>query len=1555
MKIRLFFGLIGLIVFASVKAQTLDASTDVGCAKATYTFNQDTPNNAANAIAVGSLITIIFPAGTDCTTATTAGSSFNGVGIGAFLSQTGNTITFNNPTGSAVAKKKNFNIIIANVTNAPSLSAAASSITTRQPSAGSDNNSWAYTLTTTACPTVPANDNCSGTNGTPVVLTAPASGSTTCTATSGTTYGATTSVQSVCGGSPDDDVWYTFTATNTYHQVTVNGDNASNTFNAQVEVLSGACHSTAMTSLSCTNTTGNDGTETANLTGLTVGSLYHIRVYHSGVGAGTNAANSFTVCVASANPAAGVCAGLGTLTAGNGSPATPLSLAGSNISLASRTTCGKVNNLTSTNVSSICGSSSYYGGEDEVIVFSPTAGGNSSITLTSTGSWVGMMLYEGCPTNGGTCVASAQSSSGNQSIGCAPLVAGRTYYLVVDSYPSPTCNPFSVTITPPSGGTPLGTTCANPQPMTLPYTATGQSTLCFGNEITNSTSGVGTTSYLSGEDKVYSFTTTGAECVGINITNASTSYIGWHVFSGCPGSGGTLVGRGEGATSGISSGSVTVPSAGTYFLVVDTYAAPSYVNYDLSVSSLGTGPSNDLPCNATSISVGASITGENLCSGGGSEPAAPACWLAGTINTVWYSVIVPASGKLKINAIAGTLANPQIAIYTGTCSALTLNSCNDDASSCTTFSTSKNSELNLTGLANGSTIFIRVDGYSNAMGSFTVSVQDAANVLLIPGQDCGDPNPVCQNLVSVSNPGYSGSGNVCDLPTSYCLGSGERHISWYRIPISTAGNLNFNIVPNDFNSSIEDETDYDFAIWKVGSSTAGEVLGTDFYNCTQLAAGTAPPIACNYNYLGVTGVGTSGNAPGAGGLGTACPQCPGTYNSSGTYSSAYEPTIVAAAGDVYLLAVSNFSSSTSGFRLNFQNGTGMAVIDVTAAQTTALGITWSGGDAVIPTVWTDADNWGGCATPSCAIDTYIQQFINQPNLTNGIVYTTDDITIGVGATLTLSAGSTLEVCGNFTNNGNIIADSTSTIIFKGGANQTISGGLTGANAVGNLIIQKGASTGTVTASVDIDIKGSFSTANGTSVFNSNNKYIKLAGNFRNFSGNNTYTNTGTTGTLEFNGKGAQVYSQGATQLDLNKVVINNTAGVGLGVNLTGTIAAVTNSIGTIASQTGTSMFIKSATGTLTLLVGTITTGGTTVSTGQKVHVFNTTPSSVSTGNMTSFVDGNLRRYVTTAGDYNWPVGNVAKGYQRAQTIFSVTSGMIYIDSRFDIWPLACTLNNTECSTTYDQASENNGFWTMIPDAGTCTYDCTLYPLNATNTTGMSSWTIIKRPHTTAIDNTLWVLNGTCATSTATVVSRTGMTNFSFLGVDQGLTPLPIQLSTFTGQKEGAKNRLEWITSSERDNDYFTLEKSQNGAEFVFLAEVDGAGDSNEELNYFSYDNDPYLGITYYRLKQTNFDGQFTYSNIIALSNSLEEIIVSELYPNPTSQNISFDFFTPNKGTIKIRIFDNTGRLIIEQNEKINSGSNTMNVDLERLAKGAYTFEIKFNKIEFTSTQKLIKN
>ncbi len=133
-----------------------------------------------------------------------------------------------------------------------------------------------------------------------------------------------------------------------------------------------------------------------------------------------------------------------------------------------QTTCGQGDDITSTNVTSICGSGSYYGGEDAVYSFVPTTTGQITMSLTSSGSFTGLMLYQGCPLSGGTCVGSSQSSTGSKSF-CANVNAGSTYYLIIDSWPAPACNPFDISISSPASTAPACNMAYSASPTTYSF------------------------------------------------------------------------------------------------------------------------------------------------------------------------------------------------------------------------------------------------------------------------------------------------------------------------------------------------------------------------------------------------------------------------------------------------------------------------------------------------------------------------------------------------------------------------------------------------------------------------------------------------------------------------------------------------------------------------------------------------------------------------------------------------------------------------------------------------------------------------------------------------------------------------------------------------------------------------------------------------------------------------------------------------------------------------------------------------------------------------------
>ena len=137
------------------------------------------------------------------------------------------------------------------------------------------------------------------------------------------------------------------------------------------------------------------------------------------------------------------------------------------------------------------------------------------------------------------------------------------------------------------------------------------------------------------------------------------------------------------------------------------------------------------------------------------------------------------------------------------------------------------------------------------------------------------------------------------------------------------------------------------------------------------------------------------------------------------------------------------------------------------------------------------------------------------------------------------------------------------------------------------------------------------------------------------------------------------------------------------------------------------------------------------------------------------------------------------------------------------------------------------------------------------------------------------------------------------------TPIitPITLLSFTGKQLSAtENELEWITEAEINNNFFTIERSANANLFIPFGTVNGAGNSNTTLFYNFIDEHPFNGINYYRLKQTDFDGKYSYSDIIAIKSNNNEYHV-----NYSNNLLSVTSLGEKNATIEI--YDLLGKLI----------------------------------------------
>ena len=119
--------------------------------------------------------------------------------------------------------------------------------------------------------------------------------------------------------------------------------------------------------------------------------------------------------------------------------------------------------------------------------------------------------------------------------------------------------------------------------------------------------------------------------------------------------------------------------------------------------------------------------------------------------------------------------------------------------------------------------------------------------------------------------------------------------------------------------------------------------------------------------------------------------------------------------------------------------------------------------------------------------------------------------------------------------------------------------------------------------------------------------------------------------------------------------------------------------------------------------------------------------------------------------------------------------------------------------------------------------------------------------------------------------------------------LPIELVYFTADEIGGGVRFAWETASELNNDYFTIEYSIDAVEFTELTTIEGAGTTTEPKYYRYTDFSSNCGIVYYRLKQTDFDGKYSYSKIVSVTfaeNQISDSYNYFVYPNPAFDRIS---------------------------------------------------------------------
>jgi hypothetical protein len=343
-----------------------------------------------------------------------------------------------------------------------------------------------------------------------------------------------------------------------------------------------------------------------------------------------------------------------------------------------------------------------------------------------------------------------------------------------------------------------------------------------------------------------------------------------------------------------------------------------------------------------------------------------------------------------------------------------------------------------------------------------------------------------------------------------------------------------------------------------------------------------------------------------------------------------------------------------------------------------------------------------------------------------------------------------------------------------------------------------------------------------------------------------------------------------------------------------------------------------------------------------IHIKNTDSAAIlnggNNGALDKFIKGELRRAIVSGPTYAFPVGDTylddagGDGLQYAflksnngngigSVSFTAGDGIGIVDSS-----VICPLGLGDYKDV--EYRLGNGFWEITnPLGGIENYNITLHPADFINDVYFD-YTILKNGLPTGSDKCDGVSN-------SLPIKHDSLISFSKFEVAASqLTPLPIDLILFeTSVLNNKTVKLNWQIGAEINNNYFTIERSDNVYNWEAIKTIEGAGNSSVLLNYTSFDENPLKGISYYRLKQTDFDGKFEYSKIRSINiTDLGHSPIS-IYPNPILNQVTLKASPLKLG--QITIYNIMGQDFTLLTRKIEQNDDLMVIDFSQLSTGTY--------------------
>jgi len=359
--------------------------------------------------------------------------------------------------------------------------------------------------------------------------------------------------------------------------------------------------------------------------------------------------------------------------------------------------------------------------------------------------------------------------------------------------------------------------------------------------------------------------------------------------------------------------------------------------------------------------------------------------------------------------------------------------------------------------------------------------------------------------------------------------------------------------------------------------------------------------------------------------------------------------------------------------------------------------------------------------------------------------------------------------------------------------------------------------------------------------------------------------------------------------------------------------------------------VMNTTGTLTLNIPLIIVNSSTFTNGiiQSSMANPVIYSAMATspiGSNASHVDGPIRRSGT--GNFRFVTGDNGQ-YAPVEILPTGTFGTFevqYFNSAYSSATVDVTLARVSACEYWDISRPGAGDPVNITmtwdDIRSCGIDNTSFLSVAHFTGGM--WT-----------NMLATVMGGPSSGTISVSGVSSFSPFTLASTSAMFNPLPIELLYFDARPNGKVVNLHWATATEQNNDYFSIERSRDGLKFEEILRTPGAGNSSERKDYSEVDTRPLSGLSYYRLRQTDFNGESTVSQIVAVQMDGEGKDI-KVFPNPAD-----DFFFVETGTdpsnLRIRLLNHIGQTV-PLAPQVQAGRLAYNV--RSLPAGVYYIEVQ---------------